>query len=132
MLISSCASISFLSTTNAKDTVFTVTCGGRKCYVIIFILKECNGGWKCLNCRITMVSDLVLSVILTSLIESLWASFFTDSGIIHNVELKYVYISYICMSVNKNLIFKSLPIMALNSHIFFLDLTWLFIYYYKL
>lgn len=44
MLISSCASISFLSITNAKDTVFTVTRGGRKCHVIIFILKECNSG----------------------------------------------------------------------------------------
>lgn len=76
-----------------------------------------------------MVSALVLSVILTSLIESLWASYFTDSGIIHNVELeyvyiyiiylKYVYISYIYMSVNKNLIFKSLPIRTLISHIFF-------------
>lgn len=119
MLISSYASISFLSITNAKDTVFTVTRGGRKCHVIIFILKECNSGWKCLNCRITMVSALVLSVILTSLIESLWASFFTDSGIIHNVELKYVYISYVYMSVNKNLIFKSLPIRTLISHMFF-------------
>lgn len=52
------------------------------------------------------MAALVPTVAFSSLIETLWVSFFTDNEGIYSVDLYAICISYIYMWVNNNLCFK--------------------------